>query len=131
MVWVFTIVQLLFNLCTASFDDRTNPQTQETTKDAKFCRQKKIAARRGFHVISLAACDTPFFFSFAEIFASNNSALCRISSLAFSFVFNPLQVTFGFSISTLEIRQERTSRLYLRVEIEDPCIQRDSKVFSK
>ena len=50
------------NLCTASFDDRTNPQTQETTKGAKFCRQKKIATRRGFHTISLAACDTPLFF---------------------------------------------------------------------
>ena len=52
----------------------------------------------------------------AEILASNKSPLCRIASLAFIFFKFLLQVTSGISISRLEIRQERTSRFYLRVK---------------
>ena len=39
--------------------------------------------------------------------------LPALHSVLFSF---PLEVTSGISISTLDIRQERTSRFYLRVE---------------
>ena len=39
--------------------------------------------------------------------------LPALHSVVFKF---PVQVTSGISISTLEIRQERTSRFYLRVE---------------
>ena len=41
------------------------------------------------------------------------SVFPALNSVLFKF---PVQVTSGISISTLEIRQERTSRFYLRVE---------------
>ena len=41
------------------------------------------------------------------------AVLPALHSVLFKF---PVQVTSGISISTLEIRQERTSRFYLRVE---------------
>ena len=50
--------------------------------------------------------------------ASNNTALCRIANLALNFVFIPTSsdVWHRHHYIYLEIRQERTSRFYLRVE---------------
>ena len=110
-----------------------NTRNYQRLKTQSFADRKRLR-REGVSILSVWQPVTRHFFSLAEIFASNKSNLCLICQPCIQFFFFkfPLQVTSGISTSTLKIRQERTSRFYLHVEIEDPClIQTDSKVFSK